>query len=1083
MKKNGSKFFQQFHILIIWLSPFLVYSQTPGEQNLVNKMMPTPVPASPNVASLGKFGDYEVSHFTGLPNISIPIYEVKSGGLTIPIVLSYHASGIKPTDVASWVGAGWSLSTGGQISRSLNGWADEAVGNGYSGAPLHPDPNTCSSYSYLSNAAKGIIDTQPDIFSYSFGNHSGKFMMTQVNAPYLFPYAPIKIVPSAGLNTFEITDEKGIVHRFGQNSSFENSYTQSGPDLTTGARSAWHLTQIVAPNSSDQISIDYQDIGSFSMHDVSYAFTVSDACSAWGGESCPPEAPAHTQTTHVTSSGDQKGPSTITFATGKVKFIPSAAFREDVNIKYLDRIEIQTLGGVIMKTIKFNYSYFTSPNGGKAALKLDLVQLIDGSGAIVQNYKLDYHTNSVSWKRSNPQNYSDLNARDLWGYYNGATANTNLLLPQTISYLPNVGSPTTISFGGAFNRSVNAAYVKEGVLRRITFPTGGFTEFDFESNKYLNGSTPTLVGGLRVTKITSSDGSGNPPIVKTYKYGQNETGYGHPNFWQSQFNYNSSQFYLDRQCELTEPTVQYQIRSYQSNVSFSYESYPVMYTHVTEYIGDFGGTTNGKIIYVYDGGLPINDSNYITIASGKSFRNNLSWKRGKLTSRTVYNTNNNKLQESIINYSLHKGESRHVGFGVHQYYPVDRIYCAEWKYPSGPGATCQTEGIFVYVNGYYWTFYYQDTGASLETSRTERLFQATDVNKFLETTTTHAYHADKLQPLQSSLVQSGETTWTINKYPFEFNANASSTGVAEGIYMLNQKNILTAPIETYSYKVNSGGDQVVGGQLTTFRKNSSNTTQVVPDQIYVWESPAPLPKSTHANTMINGSNNGLTMDTRYKSRIIMQTYAASGNIQSVLKTDDLPITYLWGYADAYPVAQVTNVSVLNDVASTSFESENKGNWTYTPSNVTTDYLTGVISHNIANSLQKTSLTTAKKYKLSYCYKGGTVNISTTPVAGSVVTYTNPGNNWIYWEGIVTGVSSLTVSKGTGTTVLIDEVRLHPTDAQMTTYTYHPVFGITSVTDANNSTSYYEYDAFGRLRLVRDKERNIQARNEYQYKIN
>ncbi len=1076
MKKNGSKVFQQFHILIIWLSPFLVYSQTPGEQNLVNKMMPTPVPASPNVASLGKFGDYEVSHFTGLPNISIPIYEVKSGGLTIPIVLSYHASGIKPTDVASWVGAGWSLSTGGQISRSLNGRADEAVGNGYSGAPLNPAPNVCQSFFYLSNAANGNIDVQPDIFSYSFGNRSGKFMMTHSNGPYLFPYAPIKIVPSSGLNTFDITDEKGIVHRFGQNGSFEHSYTQSGPDLSTGARSAWHLTEIAAPNSTDKILIDYQDIGFFSMHDVSYAFTVTDQCTASGGASCPPQAPLHTQTTHVTSSGDQKGPSTITFATGKVKFISSSVAREDVNIKYLDRIEIQTLGGVIIKTIKFNYSYFTSPNGSKAALKLDLVQFIDGTGVSIQNYKLDYHTNSVSWKRSNPQSYSDLNARDLWGYFNGATGNTNLITPQTVPYQPNVGSPTTISFGGATNRSVNAAYVKEGVLRRITFPTGGFTEFDFESNKYLNGSTPTLVGGLRVTKITSSDGNGNPPLIKTYKYGQNESGYGHPNFWQNQFNYSSSQFYIDFNCIPPSPTVQYQIRSYQSNVSFSYETYPVMYTHVTEYIGDFGGTTNGKIIYVYDGGLPVSDLNDITFASGKSSRNSLSWKRGKLTSRTVYNANNNKLQESIINYSHYKSESRHVGFGVHQYYPIAQINC------YGQLNTCQSEqGSFVYMNSIYWTGYYQDTGASLETSRTERLFQATDVNKFLETTTTHTYHADKLQPLQSSLTQSGETTWTINKYPFEFNANASSTGVAEGIYMLNQKNILTTPIETYSYKFLENVDKVIGGKLTSFRKNPSNTTQVVPDQIYVWESEVPSPKST--TTIINGSNNGLDMDTRYKSRIMMQSYAVSGNIQSVLKTDDLPITYLWGYAEAYPVAQVTNVSVLNDVASTSFESENKGNWTYTSSNVTTDYLTGVISHNIANSLQKTNLTTAKKYKLSYWYKGGTVNISTTPVAGSVVTYTNPGNNWIYWEGIVTGVSSLTVSKGTGTTVLIDEVRLHPTDAQMTTYTYHPIFGITSVTDANNSTSYYEYDAFGRLRLVRDKERNIQARNEYQYKIN
>ncbi|HCR53598.1 MAG TPA: hypothetical protein DIW27_04220, partial [Cytophagales bacterium] len=49
--------------------------------NGINKLMPKPIPAAPNVASLGKYGDYQVNLFNGLPDITIPIFEAKSGSL------------------------------------------------------------------------------------------------------------------------------------------------------------------------------------------------------------------------------------------------------------------------------------------------------------------------------------------------------------------------------------------------------------------------------------------------------------------------------------------------------------------------------------------------------------------------------------------------------------------------------------------------------------------------------------------------------------------------------------------------------------------------------------------------------------------------------------------------------------------------------------------------------------------------------------------------------------------------------------------------------------------------------------------
>lgn len=74
---------------------------------------------SPDVASFQKYHFQDVNLYTGKVDITIPLYEIKSGEITVPITLTYNSGGVKIDDIASNVGTGWNLNAGGSIYRSI----------------------------------------------------------------------------------------------------------------------------------------------------------------------------------------------------------------------------------------------------------------------------------------------------------------------------------------------------------------------------------------------------------------------------------------------------------------------------------------------------------------------------------------------------------------------------------------------------------------------------------------------------------------------------------------------------------------------------------------------------------------------------------------------------------------------------------------------------------------------------------------------------------------------------------------------------------------------------------------------------
>jgi hypothetical protein len=130
---------------------------------------------------------------------------------------------------------------------------------------------------------------------------------------------------------------------------------------------------------------------------------------------------------------------------------------------------------------------------------------------------------------------------------------------------------------------------------------------------------------------------------------------------------------------------------------------------------------------------------------------------------------------------------------------------------------------------------------------------------------------------------------------------------------------------------------------------------------------------------------------------------------------------------------------------------------------------------MSSDISCSGLTSGTTYNVSYWTQNGSPftiagTISGFPIKGKTI------NDWTFYLHKVTGQSTISLS-GSGH---IDELRLYPALAQMTTFTYTPLVGLTSQCDENNRITYYEYDGFQRLKLIRDQDYNILKTYEYQY---
>lgn len=497
--------------------------------NCFGQEMPKVIPPSPEAASLFKFMDVPVSLYGGTQNTSIPVVEINSGGIKIPITLSYNSRGVQVGEVAPRVGLGWSLNYGGMISRQIRDKPDES-NFGYfnsvvNGANMNSTSVLYSDSITLQNRYDALFeptiyyngeynDLYPDKFMMSTNFYSGEFYFDKNNdtiIPQKFNDIKIKHkVENDRISEFEVTDNYGNTYFFGglpntgygfeiEGNEYErtiNSYrfpmSSSGFDVTNGnndpnsfSPSSWLLRKIVT-NNNEEIVFLYEN------ETVEFFRRTGDVDQYTEGEvEANPNTGYVSNNTHpVTFNFSriqtyQKILKEIRFKEGKVKFIPSENTRLDLNNGHtLDRIEYYNVKNELIKKIDLDYTYTTSADNttnnqnintsilrgdtfARNRLFLSSISIVNPlNGNEKEQYQFEYDSQVLPSRHSNSIDY--------WGYYNGK--NRGLFINYNNS-LPG-------------DAAVDPIKVQAGLLKKIIYPTGGFSEFEYEPNILQNHLPP-----------------------------------------------------------------------------------------------------------------------------------------------------------------------------------------------------------------------------------------------------------------------------------------------------------------------------------------------------------------------------------------------------------------------------------------------------------------------------------------------------------------------------------------------------------------------------------------------------------------
>lgn len=995
------------YILIILQLLILLYVEAQ------NPTMPTRnyqlIPQTPILSQFQRYDEQPVSEYTGIPNISVPVYNIQMEEVSIPIDLRYHAGGIKVNQDASWVGLGWDLSFYSVIqtindlddlstteTKMLPDWLPTPSSSiyqypyypikhedlGVSGYVYNnfpqvdlPQPNSSavdmkhhywiaprwyfsvngirkSWENLFSDQIQFEVDSEPDIFKITLPG-------VCLNITLDFKSGSFIVLNKKGYkvsktdDTWKIINPDGVEFYFTDKTEIKTNCWVSNAGATpikineiTGR--TWMINKIITPKGREV---------KFSYIKTSNAY----------------------KNTIKTQSKDES----LNFRTSEVPCLSRGHSSIDITTVYslatttTESEEIQLYPSSIVFP-EGSINFLTSDRQDLTFVnKLDEIKVITLDNTIIKSVKFNYDyfkEKNFSSKRlkllsvieNNEAIYSfTYNAtllppknsyeQDYWGYPNGCTTNTSLI-PNPSRFKLEYNNKNNGN-----NLSANLAYTKSAILEVIKYPTGGSVSFDYELNEFNNYWVPDKDSldnkiskgyGLRVKDIIYKDGSGE--IKKTtYKYSD-----GIAILKNSMIEKFSRQF-VRRTSGNYEKIQQDDVLSlningfYNSNPLSSFNS--VGYGKVTKYNID-RTKNNGKVITFYHNNeditpkQPSSGINMVTFISTPAFKNSNVPENGSPRLIQNYNNNNILLQETSYEYN-NIISTLYYGARVS---PYANHVMTDLGDNSDP---CPLTLIPLHTVGLYPIFDFE----SLMTKKVDKVFTQSDS---IVTTETYIYRTNNLlfRITRYNSIDSSD-----NKY-YYYPQDYSSTDIYK---IMMDRNILTPVIKEQS--VNYQG-KIKKERLTDYINDISITKGLI------------LPSS---------EKDRFDKATEMRTDVTYDLYDEKGNIQQLTTLDSISTVYLWSYNYQYPIAEIKDA-------------------TYTQ---VRDALGGQTAvDNIAKSI---TLSDADKTKID--------NLRTN-----------------------TGLPN----------------------AMVTTYTYRPLVGMLSATDPSGITTYYDYDSFGRLKETYIIENNI-----------